>query len=556
MKISFLFAAVLLIAGCSRQPDFDTIIRNGIIYDGSGDKPFQSDIGIKGDTIAAIGDLSNSKGKIEIDAKGLAVSPGFINMLSWANVSLIQDGKSQSDIRQGVTTEIMGEGWSMGPYTDKMKQEEIEQMGDIKYDIKWTTLGEYLEYLEKKGISCNVGSFIGAGTVRINVIGYEDRVPDKDELVRMKELVKQAMEEGALGVGSSLIYAPNFYAGTDELIELCKTASQYGGMYISHIRSEGNKLLEAADELIRISREANIPAEIYHIKAAGESNWYKLDSLIKKINTARSEGLKITADMYNYTAGETGLDAAMPPWVQEGGFKEWKKNLQDPQIRKRVMKEMKTQTDKWENFFLAAGTPENILLVGFKTDTLKYLTGKSLLEISKLRGKSPEETAIDLVVDDDSRVETVYFLMSEDNVKKKISIPWISFGSDEGSLAPEGVFLKSNPHPRAYGNVTRLLGKYVRDEKIIPLEEAIRRLTSLPAENLKLKNRGRLKVGYYADIVVFDAARVKDNATYEKPHQYSEGIKYVFVNGGEVLNNGEHTGNTPGKVVRGPGWKK
>ncbi len=556
MKISFLFAAVLLIAGCSRQPDFDTIIRNGIIYDGSGDKPFQSDIGIKGDTIAAIGDLSNSKGKIEIDAKGLAVSPGFINMLSWANVSLIQDGKSQSDIRQGVTTEIMGEGWSMGPYTDKMKQEEIEQMGDIKYDIKWTTLGEYLEYLEKKGISCNVGSFIGAGTVRINVIGYEDRVPDKDELVRMKELVKQAMEEGALGVGSSLIYAPNFYAGTDELIELCKTASQYGGMYISHIRSEGNKLLEAADELIRISREANIPAEIYHIKAAGESNWYKLDSLIKKINTARSEGLKITADMYTYTAGETGLDAAMPPWVQEGGFKEWKKNLQDPQIRKRVMKEMKTQTDKWENFFLAAGTPENILLVGFKTDTLKYLTGKSLLEISKLRGKSPEETAIDLVVDDDSRVETVYFLMSEDNVKKKISIPWISFGSDEGSLAPEGVFLKSNPHPRAYGNVTRLLGKYVRDEKIIPLEEAIRRLTSLPAENLKLKNRGRLKVGYYADIVVFDAARVKDNATYEKPHQYSEGIKYVFVNGGEVLNNGEHTGNTPGKVVRGPGWKK
>jgi len=555
MKFITILLTTIFIAGCTQQPDYDVIIRNGNIYDGSGVKSYKADLGIKEDTIAVIGDLSNLKGKTEIDATGMAVSPGFINMLSWANVSLIHDGKSQSDIRQGVTMEIMGEGWSMGPYNDKMKQEEIEQMGDIKYDIKWTTLGEYLQYLEKKGISCNVGSFVGAGTVRINVLGYEDRAPNKEELERMKQLVRVAMEEGALGVGSSLIYAPNFYADTEELIELCKAASEYGGMYISHIRSEGNKILEAADELIRISKEANISAEIYHLKAAGESNWDKLDSLIKKINKARDEGLKITADMYTYTAGETGLDASMPPWVQEGGFKEWKKNLKDPKIRERVMKEMRSPTDKWENFFVAAGTPENILLVGFKTDSLKYLTGRSLSEVSKMRGKSPEETAINLVIDDDSRVETVYFLMSEENVKKNIALPWVSFGSDEGSLAPEGVFLKSNPHPRAYGNIARLLGKYVRDEKIIPLEEAIRRLTSFPAENLKLKKRGKLQTGYYADIVIFDPARIKDNATYEKPHQYSEGVEHVFVNGIQVLNNGEHTGKTPGRVVRGPGWK-
>ncbi|OGU77885.1 MAG: aminoacylase [Ignavibacteria bacterium RBG_16_34_14] len=555
MKIFPILLAAIVIAGCTQQPDYDVIIRNGNIYDGSGNKPYKSDIGIKGDTIAAIGNLSSSKGKTEIDVIGMAVSPGFINMLSWANVSLIQDGKSQSDIRQGVTSEIMGEGWSMGPLNEKMKQEEIELQGDIKYDIEWTTLGEYLEYLEKKGVSCNVGSFVGAGTVRINVLGYEDRAPNKEELESMKQLVRDAMKEGALGVGSSLIYAPNFYADTEELIELCKAASEYDGIYISHIRSEGNKLLEAADELILISREADIPSEIYHLKAAGESNWNKLDSLIKKITRARNEGLKITADMYTYTAGETGLDATMPPWVQEGGFKEWKKKLQDPQIRKLVMKEMRTPTDKWENFFIAAGSPENIILVGFKADSLKYLTGKTLLEVSKLREKSPEETAIDLVIDDDSRVETVYFLMSEENVKKNISLPWVSFGSDEGSLAPEGVFLKSNPHPRAYGNFARLLGKYVRDEKIIPLEEAIRKLTSFPAENLKLKKRGKLQTGYYADIVIFNPEIIKDNATYEKPHQYSEGVEHVFVNGIQVLRNGEHTGKMPGSVLRGSGWK-
>jgi len=555
MRFSFFILILFLIAGCNKNNEYDIIIRNGNIYNGSGSKSFISDIAIKNDSIAFIGDLSNAEAETEIDASGLAVSPGFINMLSWANVSLIHDGRSQSDIRQGVTLEVMGEGWSMGPWNDKMKEEEKELQGDIKFDIGWTTLGEYLEHLERKGVSCNVASFVGAGTVRINVLGYEDRAPDKDELEQMKKLVANAMEEGALGVGSSLIYAPDFYSDTDELIELCRTASEYGGIYISHIRSEGNKLLEAADELIRISKEANIPAEFYHLKAAGESNWNKLDSLIAKINKAREEGLKITANIYTYTAGATGLDAAMPPWVQEGGFKEWKKNLQDPQIRNKVMKEMVTPTDEWENFFIASGGPENIVLVGFKTDTLKYLTGKTLKEIADIRGKSPEETAIDLVIDDDSRVVTVYFLMSEENIVKKIKIPWISFGSDEGSLAPEGVFLESNPHPRAYGNFARLLGKYVRDEKIISLEEAIKRMTSLPAENLKLKRRGRLEEGCFADIVIFDPEKIKDNATYDKPHQYSEGVRDVFVNGVQVLKDGEHTGEKPGRVVRGPGWK-
>ncbi len=555
MKTVFSLLLIILTAGCSQTPDYDVIIRNGNVYDGSGIKSYTADVAIKGDTIAAIGDLSNSKGTTEIDASGLAVSPGFINMLSWANESLIEDGKSQSDIRQGVTLEVMGEGWSMGPLNDKMKKETVEEEGDIKYDVNWTTLDEYLKYLEQKGISCNVASFVGAGTVRIYEIGYEDRAPNEEELAKMKDLVKQAMEDGALGVGSALIYAPNFYAKTDELIELCKTASQYGGMYISHIRSEGNKLLEAADELIKISREANIPAEIYHIKAAGKSNWNKLDSLIDKINKARAEGLHITADMYTYTAGETGLDAAMPPWVQEGGFKQWKKNLQDPQIRKKVLKEMRTPTNKWENFFIASGSPDNILLVGFKTDSLKYLTGKTLNEIAEMRGKSPAETAIDLVIDDDSRVGTVYFLMSEKNIEKKISIPWISFGSDEASLAPEGVFLKSNPHPRAYGNVARLLGKYVRDEKLIPLEEAVRRLSGLPAQNLKIRKRGLLKTGYFADVVVFDPTKVQDYATYAKPHQYSKGVIDVFVNGVQVIKDGDHTGKMPGRAVRGPGWK-
>ena len=536
--------------------NYDLLIRNGTIYDGSARAPVVGDVAVNGDTIAAVGKLTDARGKAEIDARGLAVAPGFINMLSWANESLIQDGRSQSDIRQGVTLEVMGEGESMGPLNDTMKKEMGEQQGDIKFDVKWTTLGEYLDYLVQRGVSCNVASFVGATTVRIHEIGYADRPPTSEELERMKQLVRQAMGEGALGVGSSLIYAPAFYAKTDELVALAKVASESGGMYISHIRSEGTRLLEAADELITISREAKIPAEFYHLKAAGQPSWSKLDGLIQKIEAARAAGLRITADMYTYTAGQTGLDAAMPPWVQEGGYKAWAERLKDPAIRERVKREMDTPTDQWENFFIASGSPDKILLIGFKNDKLKALTGKTLAEVAKVRGTSPEETAMDLVIEDGSRVSTVYFLMSEDNVRKEVALPWVSFGSDAESLAPEGVFLKSNPHPRAYGNFARLLGKYVRDEKIVPLQEAIRRLSALPAENLKLDRRGALKPGYFADVVVFDPAKIQDHATYEKPHRYSTGVLHVFVNGAQVLKNGEHSGAKPGRAVRGPGWKK
>lgn len=549
----FLFI-IFTILGCNPQPEYDVIIRNGTVYDGSGNESYQADIAINGDVIVKIGDLKDSHAKNEIDASGLAVSPGFINVLSWADVSLIHDGKSQSDLRQGVTTEVMGEGWSQGPLNDKMKQEEIDWQGDIKYDISWSTLGEYLTYLEKKGISCNVASFVGAGTVRINVLGYENRKPNKSELDQMKQLVRTAMEEGALGVASSLIYAPNFYADTNELVELSKVASEYGGMYISHLRSEGDNIFNALNELIFIAKEANIPAEIYHLKANGKSNWNKLDSVFKIIEKAQQDGLQITADMYAYNASSTGLDASMPPWVQEGGFDEWKKRLQDPKIRKQVIREMNAPTDKWENFFYGAGSPDNILLVGFRTDSIKYLTGKTLLEISKIRGTSPAETVLDLVVDDNSRVATIYFSMSEENIKKKIKKPWISFCSDAPSLAPEGVFLNSNPHPRAYGNFARLLGKYVQEEKLISLEEAIRRLTSFPAETLKLNKRGRLKEGYFADIVIFDPEKIIDKATYDNPHQYAEGVTAVFVNGVQVIKNGEHTGEFSGRALRGPGW--
>src|SRR5256885_1046695 len=535
--------------------DYEVIIRNGTIYDGSGHAPSVGDVAINRDSIAAVGKLAGARGKTEIDASGLAVAPGFINMLSWANESLIQDGRSQSGIRQGVTLEVMGEGESMGPLNDTMKKEMGEQQGDIKFDVKWTTLGEYLDYLVQRGVSCNVASFVGATTVRIHEIGYADRPPTSAELERMKQLVRQAMEDGALGVGSSLIYAPAFYAKTDELVALAKIASEYGGLYISHIRSEGTRLLEAADELITISREATIPAEFYHLKAAGQSNWNKLDALIQKIETARAAGLRITADMYTYTAGQTGLDAAMPPWVQEGGYKAWAERLKDPAMRERVKREMDTPTDKWENFFIASGSPAKILLNGFRNEKLKPLTGKTLAGNAKIRGTSPEETAMDLVIEDGSRVSTVYFLMSEDNVRKEVALPWVSFGSDAESLAPEGVFLKSNPHPRAYGNFARMLGKYVRDEKIVPLEEAIRRLSALPAANLKLDRRDALKPGYFADVVLFDAAKIEDHATYERPHQYSTGVRHVFVNGVQVLKEGEHAGAKPGRVVRGPGWK-
>jgi N-acyl-D-amino-acid deacylase len=555
-KLVRLIVILAVTASHGWSAEFEVLIRNGQIYDGSGKAPFTGDIAIVRDRIAMIGSLTDAHGKTVIDAHGLAVAPGFINILSWANESLIQDGRSQSDIRQGVTLEIFGEGSSMGPLNDAMKKEMVEQQGDIKYSVEWTSLAEYFDYLVKRGVSCNVASFIGATTVRVHEIGYADRPPTPEELARMKNLVRQAMEDGALGVGSSLIYAPAFYAKTDELIELCKVASEYNGIYISHIRSEGTRLYEAADELIRISREAKIPAEFYHLKAAGKPNWDKLDGLLQKIESARTEGLHITADMYTYIAAGTGLDATMPPWVQEGGLKEWIKRLKDPAIRQKVKEEMSQPTDKWENFFVAAGSPDKILLVGFNNEKLKPLTGKTLAEVAKMRGTSPEEAAMDLVIEDNNRVGTIYFLMSEDNVRKQIKKSWVSFGSDEASLAPEGPFLKANPHPRAYGNVARLLGKYVRDEKIIPLEEAIRRLSSLPAENLKLHDRGALKEGYFADIVIFDPAKVEDHSTFEKPHQYAMGVRNVFVNGVQVLKDGEHTGAKPGQVVRGPGWKR
>ncbi|MCH7515285.1 MAG: D-aminoacylase [Bacteroidetes bacterium] len=534
--------------------DFDVIIKGGTVYDGSGSQGVITDIGIIGSKVEAVRNLDgNTAGQI-IDATGLAVSPGFINMLSWATASLIEDGNSQSDIRQGVTLEIMGEGWSMGPLNETMRKEEKEAQGDIKYDIEWTTLGEYLQYLEDKGISTNVASFVGATTVRIHEIGYENRPPTPDELNNMKALVRTAMEEGALGVGSSLIYAPAFYSNTEELIALCKVASEYGGMYISHLRSEGDYWLEAIDELLRIANEADIPAEIYHLKAGGKDNWGKLDAALAKIDSARNAGLQITADMYNYIAGATGLDASMPPWVQEGGYDAWAERLLDPEIRAKVKTDMMAKGDGWENLYFAAGTPENLLLVGFKNDSLKYLTGKTLKEVAGMRGTGPEETAMDLVVEDGSRVGTIYFLMSEENVKRQIALPYLSFGSDAESQAPEGVFLKSNPHPRAYGNFARLLGKYVRDEKVIPLEEAIRKLTSLPAGNLKIQDRGLLKEGYYADVVVFDPKTIQDHATFAEPHQYATGVVHVFVNGVQVLKEGDHTGAQPGRFVKGPGY--
>jgi N-acyl-D-amino-acid deacylase len=535
---------------------YDLVVRNGMIYDGSGSPPIRGDLAVKEDKITAIGDLKDARGQVEIDASGLAVAPGFINMLSWATESLLHDGRSQSDIRQGVTLEIFGEGESMGPLNAKMKKDIVDGQGDIKFQVNWTTLDGYLGHLVKRGVSPNVASFVGATTVRIHEIGYTDRPPTAPELERMRKLVRKAMEEGALGVGSSLIYAPAFYARTDELTALAKVAGEYGGMYISHLRSEGNRFLEALDELIAIARDAGCAAEIYHLKAAGASNWTKLDAAIQKVEAARAAGLKITADMYTYTAGATGLDAAMPPWVQEGGYKAWAGRLKDPAVRARVKNEMSTPTDAWENLYLAAGSPEKVLLVGFKSEKLKPLTGKTLAQVAALRGKSPEETAMDLVIEDGSRVGTVYFLMSEENIRKQIKLPWVSFDSDAGSLGPEGVFLKSNPHPRAYGNFARLLAKYVRDEKVIPLEEAIRRLTGLPAANLKLDRRGLLKEGCFADVVVFDPAKIQDHATFDRPHQYSTGVLHVFVNGTQVLKNGEHTGAKPGRVVRGPGWKR
>jgi N-acyl-D-amino-acid deacylase len=534
---------------------YSLIIHGGTIYDGSGVPGRRADLGVVNDQIVTVGDLRDASARLRVDATGLAVAPGFINMLSWSTESLIADGRSQGEIRQGVTTQIFGEGDSMGPLTEEMRKRRVQSQGDLKFDITWTTLGDYLRYLEKKGVAQNVASYIGATTVREYVVGLGDRKPTAAELDAMRALVRREMEDGALGIGSSLIYAPAFYASTEELIELCKVAAQYGGKYISHMRSEGNRLEEAVAELVRIAREARIPAEIYHLKAAGARNWPKMDRTLAAIEKARAEGLKITANMYMYPAGATGLDAAMPPWVLDGGYDALFKRLRDAATRKKIAQEIVTPTDAWENLYLAAGSPERILLIEFRNEALKPLTGKTLAEVAQMRGKTAVETIMDLVVEDQSRVGTVYFMMSEENITKQIKKPWVSLGSDAGSLAVEGVFLKSATHPRAYGNFARLLGKYVREEKAISLPDAIFRLSGLPATNLELDRRGFLKPGMFADVVVFDPATIADRATFEKPHQYSVGVKHVFVNGRHVLEDGEHTGALPGRALWGT-WKR
>ncbi|CUV10165.1 N-acyl-D-amino-acid deacylase precursor [hydrothermal vent metagenome] len=551
-KLLSIFLAVTFFAGCTK---YDTIIRNGNIYDGTGGKPYPADLAIQGDKIVKIAPNIPERGKEEIDASNMAVSPGFINMLSWATTSLIADGRSLSDIKQGVTLEVFGEGGSMGPLNKQMKEDEKTSMGEFKYDIDWTTLGEYLESLERRGISTNVASFIGATTLRIHEIGYEDRPPTDREMENMRNLVRQAMEEGALGIGSSLIYAPAFYSSTEELIELCKIASDYNGMYISHLRSESNQFLEALEELITISEKAGIRAEVYHLKAGGVKNHYKMDQAIARIDAARKRGLDISTDMYTYIAGATGLDAHMPPWVQEGGYNKWVERLKDPDIRAQVKQEMTIDTDEWENLGYLAG-PDGVLFAGFKNSDLRQYIGKTLKEVADELGKHYADVAMDFVIQDGSRVDVVYFLMSEENVKKQIQLPYISFGSDAGSLAPEGDFLKYNPHPRAYGNFARLLGKYVREEKLIPLEEAVYKLSGLSADKLKIKDRGYLKKGNFADVVIFDPETIQDHATFSNPHQLATGVLHVFVNGMQVLKDGEHTGKTPGRVVRGPGYKK
>jgi N-acyl-D-amino-acid deacylase len=551
-----LLASVSLLTGAlgAQQPtSFDLVIRAGTVYDGTGAPGRRADVGIRGDRISIVGDLAGAAAAATIDARNLAVAPGFINMLSWATESLLVDGRSQGDIRQGVTTEIFGEGSSMGPLNDDMKKRAVEQMGDIKYDITWTTLSEYLLELERRGVSPNVASFLGATTVREHVIGLDDRQPTPAELEAMRDLVRRAMAAGALGIGSSLIYAPAFYATTEELIELCKVAARYRGRYISHIRSEGNRLLEAVEELIRISRDANIPAEIYHLKAAGQANWPKMDRVIAIVEAARKQGLAITADMYTYTAGATGLDASMPPWVLDGGYEAAYKRLADPETRRKIAYAIRTPTKEWENLYLAAGSPDRVLLVEFKSDALKPLTGRTLAEVAKTRGEDPVDTIMNLVLEDRSRVGAVYFMMSEENLEKQMRRPWVSFGSDAGSMAPEPPFTRSSAHPRAYGNFSRLLGKYVREEQVMSLHEAIRRLTGLPATNLDLDRRGFLKEGMFADVVVFDPETIADRATFEKPHQYAVGMRHVLVNGVQVLKDGEHTGAKPGRALWGSG---
>ncbi len=535
--------ATLVLAACEQPVEHDLILRGGSVIDGSGSPAVAADVAIDGDRIAAVGDLSGARGRRELDVSGLTVAPGFINMLSWANESLIQDGRSLSDVHQGVTLEVMGEGRSMGPLNEAMKQEMVERQSDIRFDVEWTTLGEYLQYLEDRGVSTNVASFVGAATVRVHELGYEDRHASGEELERMKELVRQAMEEGALGVASSLPYVPANFAPTEELIALARAADESGGMYISHIRDESGEIFEALDEFLDVVRQARVRGEVYHLKASRRENYDKLDEVIRRIEAARAEGLAVTADMYTYHASSTGLSYIMPAWVEEGGHEAFVERLRDPAVRERLEAEIDMIP------------PEDILLVSFRNPELRHLTGKSLAEVAALRGVSPKVAAMDLIVEDDSRIGTVRFTMSEDNVRRKIALPWVAFCSDSGSLAPEEPFTNSQPHPRAYGSFARLLGKYVREERIIPLEEAVHRLTGFPAANLKLDRRGLLAEGYYADVAVFDAGTIIDRATFEKPHQLAAGMVHVFVNGEQVLAGGEHTGATPGRFVKGPGWQ-
>ena len=526
----------------------DLLIRDGRLYDGRGGQPLEGGIAIVGDSIVAVGRIDGWRGRDEIDARGHAVAPGFINMLSWATESLLEDGRAQSDIRQGVTLEVMGEGHSMGPLTDSMK-EELEAQSLLGHPVEWTTLGEYLEHLERRGVSPNIASFVGSATVREHVIGSDDRPPTEGELVQMQQLVKDAMREGAVGLAAALVYAPAFYAQTDELIALARPA----GMYITHLRSEGNALLEALDEFVTIVRSAGVRGEIYHLKVSGRANWHKLETLVERVEAEQGRGLQLSADMYTYTAGATGLDGAMPPWVQAGGFEAWRARLRDPDTRARVAAEMQTPTDAWENMFELAG-PENIRLLAFKNEQLRPLTGKTLAEVARERGTTPAETAMDLVVEDGKRVDAAYFTMCEENLRRELALPWVSFCSDSGAPSAEGRFLQWSNHPRAYGSFARLLGKYVREERLIPLEEAVRRLTSLPAHNLRLQRRGLLEPGYFADVVVFDPDRISDHATFDNPHQYATGVEHVAVNGTLVLRDGDHTGALPGRVVRGPMW--